>query len=61
MAQTGLTYSSANHFDVERYTRIREIAPEIMLTDGIEIEDLVMNSLKSPWLRNKISCRTCLR
>ena len=30
IAQIGLTYSSANHFDVERYTRIREIAAEIM-------------------------------
>lgn len=30
IAQIGLTYSSADHFDVERYARIREIAAEIM-------------------------------
>ena len=32
IAQIGLTYSGENHFDVERYTRIREIAAEIMAT-----------------------------
>ena len=37
IAQIGLTYSSANHFDVERYTRIREIAAEIM-SAGSEIK-----------------------
>jgi len=34
IAQIGLTYSTENHFDVERYTRIREIAAEIMATGG---------------------------
>lgn len=30
IAQIGLTYSTENHFDVERYERVREIAAEIM-------------------------------
>ncbi|MBA3441753.1 MAG: NUDIX hydrolase [Pyrinomonadaceae bacterium] len=30
IAQIGLTYSSENHFDVERYRRTREIAAEII-------------------------------
>jgi len=34
IAQIGLTYSSDRHFDVERYTRIREIAAEIMSAGG---------------------------
>lgn len=34
IAQIGLTYSADSHFDVERYTRIREIAAEIMATGG---------------------------
>lgn len=34
IAQIGLTYSTEDHFDVERYARIREIAAEIMATGG---------------------------
>lgn len=34
IAQIGLTYATENHFDVERYTRIREIAAEIMAAGG---------------------------
>ncbi len=37
IAQIGLAYSSTSHFDVERYTRIREIAVEIMSLWG-EVE-----------------------
>ncbi len=37
IAQIGLTYSAENHFDVERYTRVREIAAEIMASGaGLE-------------------------
>jgi ADP-ribose pyrophosphatase YjhB (NUDIX family) len=34
IAQIGLTYSGESHFDVERYTRIREIAAEIVAAGG---------------------------
>jgi ADP-ribose pyrophosphatase YjhB (NUDIX family) len=30
LAQIGLTYAGDDHFDVERYTRVREIAAEMM-------------------------------
>jgi ADP-ribose pyrophosphatase YjhB (NUDIX family) len=42
IAQIGLTYSSDRHFDVERYSRIREIAAEIMSAgSGIEKGELL--------------------
>lgn len=34
IAQIGLTYSSENHFDRDRYTRVREIAAEILGSGG---------------------------
>jgi len=34
IAQIGLTYSATNHFDMERYSRIREIASEMMSFSG---------------------------
>jgi ADP-ribose pyrophosphatase YjhB (NUDIX family) len=34
IAQIGLTYATENHFDRERYGRVREIAAEIMAAGG---------------------------
>lgn len=34
LSHIGLTYSTENHFDQERYSRIREIAAEIMASHG---------------------------
>ena len=34
IAQIGLTYATENHFDRERYARVREIAAEIMASGG---------------------------
>jgi ADP-ribose pyrophosphatase YjhB (NUDIX family) len=34
IAQIGLTYATENHFDAERYARVREIAAEIMAAGG---------------------------
>src|SRR5918911_1175515 len=49
IAQIGLTYAADNHFDVERYTRIREIAAEIMssygdIAPGVLLESFVRES-----------------
>jgi ADP-ribose pyrophosphatase YjhB (NUDIX family) len=42
IAQIGLTYSSASHFDVERYSRIREIAVEIVASSSDLEHDVVL-------------------
>ena len=42
IAQTGLAFSSENHFDRERYARIREIAAEIMSACGRVDKELLL-------------------
>ena len=42
IAQIGLAYSSENHFDVERYERVREIASEIMAAGGTLDKDVLL-------------------
>jgi ADP-ribose pyrophosphatase YjhB (NUDIX family) len=44
IAQIGLTYSAESHFDAERYSRIREIAADILSSRGGIGRDLLLES-----------------
>lgn len=42
IAQIGLAYSGESHFDAERYSRIREIAADILASRGGMAKDLLL-------------------
>ena len=42
IAQAGLAYPSGNHFDAERYARVREIAAEIIASAGHVEKDIIL-------------------
>lgn len=46
IAQIGLAYSAGSHFDAERYSRIREIAAEILSSRGGIAKDLLLDTLR---------------